>query len=68
MTGTSAALLPWCLSNFRTIAQFKYKSRDFETLRDLEKNFVDIDIETEPMALAGTPLSLFFMNIASGLG
>ena len=37
LTGTSAAVLPRCLSNFRAIEQFQYKSRDFESSRGLTK-------------------------------
>ena len=36
LTGTSAALLlPRCLPNFRAIILFEYKSRSFETTRNL---------------------------------
>ena len=36
LTGTPAAVLPMCLSNFKAIVQYsKYKSRGFQTLRDL---------------------------------
>ena len=36
LTGTSAALLPRCLSNFKKIVQFSINSRGFGTSRDLK--------------------------------